>query len=88
MDGRPAMMDGWPAGYDGWMATIHDGWMEEKGERHRNLEIPFLDQSVHQRQIESATSMNIYMFVLLFQGVSRPWAQGEGRRAKPPKSSV
>jgi len=25
------MMDGWPAGYDGWMATIHDGWMEEKG---------------------------------------------------------
>ena len=33
MDGRPAMMDGWPAGYDGWMATIHDGWMEEKRER-------------------------------------------------------
>ena len=28
-----AMMDGWPAGYDGWMATIHDGWMEEKRER-------------------------------------------------------
>ena len=27
------MMDGWPAGYDGWMATIHDGWMEEKKER-------------------------------------------------------
>ena len=27
------MMDGWPAGYDGWMATIHDGWMEEKRER-------------------------------------------------------
>ena len=28
-----AMMDGWPAGYDEWMATIHDGWMEEKSER-------------------------------------------------------
>ena len=29
----PSMMDGWPAGYDGWMATIHDGWMEEKRKR-------------------------------------------------------